>query len=48
METVLNFILYYIIPILFISIPIIALIYAFIHRNDKEYTEVDCFCNKKK
>lgn len=47
METVLNFISYYIIPILFISVPIIAAIYTFIHRNDKEYTEVDYFSNKK-
>lgn len=47
METALNFILYYIIPILFISVPIIASIYAFTHRNNKEYTEVDYFSNKK-
>ena len=48
METVLKFILVYIIPILFISVPIIALIDAFIHRNDKEYTEVSYFINIKK
>lgn len=47
MEATLNFILYYIIPILFISVPIIALIYAFIHRNDKEYTEVNYFIDRK-
>ena len=47
MEIILKFILYYIIPILFISVHIIALIAAFIHRNDKEYTEVDYFSNKK-
>lgn len=48
METILTFILVYIIPILFISVPIIALIDAFIHRNDKEYTEVNYFINIKK
>lgn len=26
-------------------IPIGAIIYTFIHRNDKEYTEVDVFIN---
>lgn len=48
METALKFILVYIIPILFISVPIIALIGAFIHRNDKEYTEISYFINIKK
>ena len=47
METALKFVLVYIIPILFISVPIIALISAFIHRNDKEYTEVSYFINRK-
>lgn len=47
METVLKFVLVYIIPILFISVPIITLISAFIHRNDKEYTEVNYFINRK-
>lgn len=47
MEIILKFILYYIIPILFISVPIIALISAFIHRNDKEYTEIDYFIDRK-
>ena len=47
MEIVLNFALVYIIPILFISVPIIALIDAFIHRNDKEYTEINYFINRK-
>lgn len=47
METALNFVLIYIIPILFISVPIIALISAFIHRNDKEYTEVNYFIIRK-
>lgn len=47
METILNFILVYIIPILFISVPIIALINAFIHRNDKQCTEVNYFIIKK-
>ena len=47
MEIVLKFILFYIIPILFISVPIITLISAFIHRNDKEYTEVHYFIKRK-
>lgn len=47
METVLKFILFYIIPILFISVPIITLIDAFIHRNDKKYTEVNYFITRK-
>ena len=47
METVLNFISYYIIPILFLAVPIITLISAFIHRNDKEYTEVNYFIIRK-
>lgn len=47
METALNFVLIYIIPILFISVPITALISAFIHRNDKEYTEVNYFIIRK-
>jgi hypothetical protein len=47
MEIVLKFILFYIIPILFISVPILALISAFIHRNDKEYTEVHYFIKRK-
>jgi uncharacterized protein YxeA len=47
MEIVLKFILFYIIPILFISVPIIALISAFIHRNDNEYTEVHYFIKRK-
>lgn len=47
MEIILKFILYYIIPILFISVPIIALIDTFIHRNDKEYTEIDYFIDRK-
>ena len=47
MEAVLEFILFYIIPILFISVPIIALIGAFIHRNDKEYTEINYFISRK-
>jgi hypothetical protein len=47
MESVLKFILVYIIPILSLSVPIIALINAFIHRNDKEYTEVHYFIKRK-
>ena len=47
MEIILKFILYYIIPILFISVPIIALIDTFIYRNDKEYTEINYFINRK-
>jgi hypothetical protein len=47
MEIILKFILYYIIPILFISVPIIALIATFIHRNDKEYTEINYFIDRK-
>ena len=48
MESALKFILVYIIPILFLSVPIIALISAFIHHNDKEYTEVHYFIKRKK
>ena len=47
METILKFILTYIIPVLFISVPTIAIIDTFIHRNDKEYTEVDYFISRK-
>lgn len=47
MENALKFILVYIIPILFLSVPITALISAFIHRNDKEYTEVHYFIKRK-
>ena len=47
MESALKFILVYIIPILFLSVPITALISAFIHRNDKEYTEVHYFIKRK-
>lgn len=47
MQTVLKFVLVYIIPILFISVPIIALISVFMHRNDKEYTEINYFINRK-
>ena len=48
MEIVLNFILYYIIPFLMISVPIIGAICALIHRNDEEYTEISYFINTKK
>ena len=47
MESILKFILVYIIPILFLSVPIITLIDAFIYRNDKEYTEIHYFIKRK-
>ena len=47
MEAVLTFILYYIIPVLSISVPIITIIDTFIHHNDKEYTEVSYFIYRK-